>query len=66
MIGDGDTLYRLEEKARLLKPALHVSIAQPGLSKSGISSPQTELLGATELYVYETAEDATIDVLCSA
>jgi superfamily II DNA or RNA helicase len=65
MVGDGDALYRLEEKARLLKPALHVSIAQPGLSKSGISSSQTELLGATELYVYETA-NATIDVLCSA
>jgi superfamily II DNA or RNA helicase len=64
VVGDGDTLYRLEEQARLLKTVFRVSIAQPGLSKQRISSTQMELLGATELYLYETA-NATIDVLCS-
>ena len=63
--GDGSALYRLDEEARLLKSVFKVSLAQPGLSKQGVSSQQMELLGATELYLYETAY-ATLDVLCSA
>ncbi len=41
--GDGSALYRLDEEARLLKSVFKVSLAQPGLSKQGVSSQQMEL-----------------------
>jgi superfamily II DNA or RNA helicase len=64
-VGDGDALYRLEEESRLLLPRFEIVIAQPGLSKAGASSEQLDLLGATELYLRETAF-IPLHVWCSA
>ncbi len=63
--GDGNLLYRLQERARLLKPDFSILIAQPGLSKNAVSSQQLDLLGSTEVYLHEVA-NASIGVLCSA
>jgi hypothetical protein len=57
--------YRLEEAATLLRPELHVVIAQPGLSKASVSAPILQLLASTELYLRETAS-ASLRVLCSS
>lgn len=62
--GDGNVLYRLDEDARLLRPELSITVAQPGVSKAKVSPQQLELLGATELYLHEAAY-APLDVLCS-
>lgn len=64
IVGDGNTLYRLQERARLLKPDFSMVIAQPGLSKSMVSSQQLDLLGSTEVYVHEVA-NASLHVLCN-
>jgi superfamily II DNA or RNA helicase len=63
--GTGEKLYELEDRSRLLKAELSISIAQPGLSKTAISASQRELLASTDLYVYETF-NAAFDVYCSA
>ncbi len=63
--GDGNLLYRLKERARLMKPDFSILIAQPGLSKNAVSSQQLDLLGSTEVYLHEVA-NASIGVLCSA
>jgi superfamily II DNA or RNA helicase len=63
--GDGNALYQLDQAASLLRPVFHVTIAQPGVSKAQLSAQQAELLGATEVYLHESAY-ATLDVLCSA
>ncbi|MDI6915533.1 MAG: DEAD/DEAH box helicase family protein [Desulfitobacteriaceae bacterium] len=65
VVGDGNALYRLEERARLLKPDFSMAIAQPGLSKSRVSSQQLDLLGSTEVYLHEVG-NASLHVLCSA
>lgn len=62
--GDASMLYRLEERARLLKSEFTISIAQPGLSKERVSRAQLELLASTETYLYETAH-AQVKVYCS-
>lgn len=62
--GDAKVLYDLLDDARLLQPAFQFAIAQPGLSKSKISDPQRELLGAAEVYIHETAF-ASFEALCS-
>lgn len=64
MVGTGETIYRLEEVAPLLRPELQVVIAQPGLSKAGASASILELLASTELYLRETAS-AALRVLCN-
>lgn len=64
MVGDGNRLYELEERARMLKPEFSATIAQPGLSKSRASRQQLDLLASTDVYLYETAH-ASLDVLCS-
>ncbi len=63
--GTGSDLYGLEELARTLRPRLSVTIAQPGLSRSRVSSSQLELLATTEVYLAETA-GARLGVLCHA
>lgn len=65
VIGGGETLYELEEKARLLEPRFEIVIAQPGLSKNEASNEQLDLLGATQLYLHETAF-VPLQVWCSA
>jgi superfamily II DNA or RNA helicase len=64
-VGQGNDLFQLREDARLLRPRFEVVIAQPGLAKASISDPQRELLGATEVYLKETAY-ASLEVFCSA
>jgi hypothetical protein len=63
-VGDGDTLIRLEDESRLLQPRFEIVIAQPGLSKAEASTEQLDLLGATELYLKETAF-VPLEVWCS-
>jgi hypothetical protein len=64
MLGTGETIYQLEGAAPLLRPELHVLIAQPGLSKGGVSGPILQLIASTELYLRETAS-AALRVLCN-
>ncbi len=64
VLGNGNTLYRLRERARFLKPDFTFLIAQPGLSKNQASTQQLDLLGSTETYLYEVA-NASFGVLCS-
>lgn len=63
--GDIQSLYRLSDGAHLLRPSLTIAIAQPGLSKAGVSAAQLELLASTETYVRETANSG-LQVFCSA
>lgn len=65
IVGDADKLYTLLDQCRVLKSNLTVSIAQPGLTKAGVTLPQLELLATTELYVREAA-NADFQVYCSA
>lgn len=64
MKGSAKKLLELEEQARLIRPHFTIAIAQPGLSKAQASSQQLELLGATEVYLRETAL-ADFHVYCS-
>lgn len=64
LVGTGETLYRLEEESPVLRPEIHVIIAQPGLSKARFSPAIAQLLASTELYLRETAS-AQLRVLCS-
>ena len=65
LLGSGETLYRIEEAAPVLRPEISVVIAQPGLSKSAASAAVAQLLASAELYLRETAS-ASFRVLCSA
>ncbi len=47
-----------------LQPRLHVVLVQPGLSVSGFTNSQSELLGSTQTYLAETAA-ATMRVIGS-
>lgn len=53
--GDFKALRELGKQAKLLMPELTVHIIQPGLSKDELNTKQLELLGATELYLMDTA-----------
>lgn len=64
MKGSASDLYALADAARLLRPAFEIAIAQPGVTKAGVSAPQLELLAATETYIYETAHSG-IEIYCS-
>ena len=63
-VGDAATLYELQDRSRLLRPRVEVTLVQPGVSAAAISNPQLDLLAATDLYVRETA-NATLRVLTS-
>jgi superfamily II DNA or RNA helicase len=52
--GDFKHLQEIRNQARSLMPEFRIFIVQPGLSKAGLSDDQRELLGSTELYLYET------------
>jgi hypothetical protein len=64
IVGDGNTLYKLQERARFSKPDFSILIAQPGLSKNAASYQQLDLLGSAEVYLHEVA-NASIGILCS-
>jgi len=57
-------LHRLIDRVKMLRPTFSVAIAQPGLSKSRASASQLELLGSTQVYLYETYA-AKLDVFSS-
>lgn len=63
-LGESGDLFSLQDEARLLRPRFEICIAQPGLSKAGASASQLELLGATEVYLRESAY-AGLEVFCS-
>lgn len=52
--GDFKLLQTVRFEARSLIPEFRVFIVQPGLSKSGVSSDQREVLGGTKIYLRET------------
>ncbi len=62
--GDGAKLYSLLDQSRLLNPIFTIAIAQPGVTKEGVSASQLELLVSTETYLYETAH-SKVEVYCS-
>lgn len=63
-VGDASDLYSLQDEARLLRARFEICVAQPGLSKAKVSVPQLELLGATEVFLRESAY-ASFDVFSS-
>lgn len=52
--GDFKLVQEIRTQARSLLPEFRIFIVQPGISKSKVSDGQRELLGSTELYLYET------------
>jgi hypothetical protein len=52
--GSFKLLQMIRFEARSLVPEFRVFIVQPGLSKSGATPDQCELLGTTKLYLHET------------
>jgi superfamily II DNA or RNA helicase len=52
--GDFKQVQEIRTQARALLPEFRIFIVQPGVSKSKVSDGQRELLGSTELYLYET------------
>lgn len=64
LVGDDNALYSVADQCRMLKPAMTIAIAQPGLSRANASSQQLELLATTELYLREAA-NADFEVYCS-
>jgi hypothetical protein len=46
----------------MLRPRFTIAVAQPGLSKAGVSEAQLELLASCDVYLYETSL-ATFSVL---
>jgi hypothetical protein len=57
--GGCSDLYGLAELARTLRTKLSITIAQPEVSKSGISPSQLELLASTEVYLIRSRSDRT-------
>jgi superfamily II DNA or RNA helicase len=64
ILGDGNQMYALKDKSRLVRAEFLIVIAQPGLARNNISLPSLELLASTEVYLYETAH-AKLEVYCS-
>lgn len=64
-IGDPGDLYRLMDEGRKLRPRFTIAVAQPGVTKAGISVEQQHLLGSTEKYVVDVAA-GRFAVYCSA
>lgn len=63
-IGEASDLYRLRDASRRLRYRFTIAVAQPGVTKSGISLPQQYLLGSAQSYVTDVAA-AGFAVYCS-
>jgi hypothetical protein len=50
-----DTAIAAKKQAKLLFPEFKVFIVQPSLSKKALMNRQLDLLGATDLYLMDTA-----------
>ena len=61
-IADLQRIFEISDQLRL---SLRITLAQPGMSASGASDAQLELLGAVDTYVSEVA-NSRIRVFCSA
>jgi len=57
-------LHAILDQAPRLRPAFHISVAQPGLMQSRATEPQLQLLAAADIFVRDTA-NATFDAWCS-
>jgi superfamily II DNA or RNA helicase len=62
--GNSSDLLRLTGEARGIRAELEVVLVQPGLSRSGASQAQLDVIGATRMYVRDTA-NGTTTVLCA-
>jgi hypothetical protein len=51
MVGIDYDLMEIQDKSRYLKPMFTIAIAQPGITKAGVSGSQLELLASTDAYV---------------
>lgn len=65
LVGTDEALLGLQDLARLRRPQMQVTIAQPGLSKAAAQTRHLQLLGAADVYLREIAF-ASFDVWCSA
>jgi superfamily II DNA or RNA helicase len=65
MVGDEAALFAFQDVVRRRRPALRVTVVQPGLSAANAKARHLQLLGAADVYVAEVAY-GTFDVWCSA
>jgi superfamily II DNA or RNA helicase len=64
MSGDLKKLFEIQERARVLRRRMEMVIVQPGLSASGATARQLDLLASTETYLRTTIK-APLTVWCS-
>lgn len=62
--GTARDLVRLLTSAPALQTGMTMTLAQPGLTRTGASDAQLELLGATQVYLFETGA-TSLEVICS-
>lgn len=63
--GDAKGLQEIRYQVRTLRPVFRVFVVQPGVSKSGVTDDQKELLASTQLYLSETV-GIEFNVICSS
>jgi hypothetical protein len=64
MVGDDAALFACQDVVRRRRPALRVTVVQPGFSRAKAQARHLQLLGAADVYVAEVAYGA-FDVWCS-
>jgi hypothetical protein len=62
--GDFRKLYEIQEKATALRRRVEMVIVKPGLSATGATSQQLDLLASTQAYL-KTTINAPLAVWCS-
>ncbi len=63
-VGDVKTLYKIQEKAAILRRKMEMVIVQPGLSATKVTPQQLNLLASTQAYLNTTIK-APLIVWCS-
>jgi hypothetical protein len=63
-VGDISSLYRIRDKAVVLRRRMEMVIVQPGLSIAGASTQQLDLLASTQAYL-KTTINSPLTVWCS-
>lgn len=64
-VGDLRKLYEIQDRSLILRRRMEIAIVQPGLSASGASTQQLDLLASTQAYL-RTTINAPLSVICSA
>lgn len=64
-VGNEGELFALSDESRRLRPRLTIAVAQPGVTKAGITIHQQHLLGSAQSYA-NVAAAAAFRVYCSA